>query len=292
MDKEAAELIRHERANFEVCLAKSLPEKLYATVREASRYSLLAGGKRVRPLLLLMTGKALGLAVEDLYPWACALEMIHTYSLIHDDLPAMDNDDYRRGRLTNHKVYGEGQAILAGDLLLSQAFVTVSAACADASANKNRALRILADAAAGMVCGQSADLDYEQKEASLEVLSYIERHKTGCLLTAPFLVAGALAGASEEVMNMLELAGVSLGTAFQIYDDILDVEGSFEQLGKSLHKDENSGKATFVTCFGLEKAREEAKRLTDLSVDSLYVLEGPFAEALRDFVQALILRQN
>lgn len=291
MNENSAALLKSEKENFEAYLATSMPESLYQTVREAASYSLFAGGKRVRPLLLLLTGRALGLSYEVLYPWAAALEMVHTYSLIHDDLPAMDNDDYRRGRLTNHKVFGEGQAILAGDLLLSLAFETLTRT-QPACPGYNKALHFFADAAMGMVCGQSADLDYENKEASLDVLRYIEHYKTGCLLTAPLTIAGALADVSDEEAKALETAGMSLGTAFQIYDDILDVEGDFNTLGKSLHKDENNGKATFVTCFGLDEAKKEASRLTELSVNSLSALPGPYGEALRDFVRALILRAN
>ena len=289
---EHEETVRCERSGFEARLAQAVPA-LYPLLRDAACYSLLAPGKRVRPLLLLLCGGSLGVEKEKLYPWAEALEMIHCYSLIHDDLPAMDDDDYRRGRLTNHKVYGEGQAILAGDGLQSLAFQTASEAlAADPGPGTARAMKLLAEAALGMVCGQSADLVFEEKKAELSDLQYIERNKTGCLLTAPLTMAGALAGVGAGEQERLERAGRALGTAFQIYDDVLDVEGSFEELGKPIGSDRENGKSTFVSAFGLEKAKEEAERLTEESVGALSFLPGEYGEALREFVRALITRRN
>jgi geranylgeranyl diphosphate synthase type II len=265
-------------------------------------YSLLAGGKRVRPLLLILTGQSLGALTADLYPFAAALEMIHTYSLIHDDLPAMDNDDYRRGRLTNHKVYGEAGAILAGDGLLNRAFEVVAEAIRH-QASEGDGTRVLAYAHAGaylakaagpsgMVAGQSADLAAEETTATLEELRYIERHKTGCLLTAPLVMAGYLAGADAASLDHLEKAGQAMGTAFQIWDDVLDVEGSFEELGKALHQDEAGHKATFVSCFGLEKAKLEAKRLTQEALSQLTFLPNEEGSAVRQLVESLIIRKK
>ena len=266
-----------------------------ASLWEAMRYSLLADGKRIRPLLLILTGRSLGAPEEDLYPFAAALEMIHTYSLIHDDLPAMDNDDYRRGRLTNHKVFGEAGAILAGDGLLNLAYETAAEAVAqEPSLRKVLALTTLAHAAGpqGMIAGQTADLAAEGQAVGLEELDYIERHKTGCLLSAPLVMAGILAGAPTGSVERLERAGQAMGRAFQIWDDILDVEGSFEELGKPLHSDEESGKATFVSCFGLEEAKKEAERLTETALTELEFLPGEAGGLVRELTRALILRRK
>ncbi len=282
---------------FEKNLAASVPENVYPELSAPMNYALLGGGKRVRPVLTLLAGLSLGLPMDELMPFALALEQIHTYSLIHDDLPAMDNDDYRRGRLTVHKVYGEAQAILAGDALLNLAFETlakelVRAAHDGRAEQAAKALEALSACSGGMVSGQSADLYFEQKKASLDELKYIEHYKTGCLLTAPFLIAASLKGLDGERTARLCEAGYALGSAFQIYDDVLDVEGSFEELGKPIHSDEESGKSTFVSCFGLEKAKEEARRLTETALAGLSLLPGFYGEALRDYAAALISRKN
>ncbi len=228
------------------------------SVWEAMEYSLMAGGKRVRPLLLMWTGLSLGGTEEDLLPFALALEMIHTYSLIHDDLPAMDDDDYRRGRLTNHKVYGEATAILAGDSLLNLAFETMAAAMTMAAEqhasqrleNMTKAMAYMARCAgpSGMIAGQAADLASEGRQVDIEELTYIEYNKTSRLLMAALVCGALLAGAKPEVVDRLQEAGGALGKAFQIWDDVLDVEGSFEELGKKPSSDAASQKATFVSC--------------------------------------------
>ena len=269
---------------------------------KAMEYSLLAGGKRVRPLLLMLTGLSLGAEEDKLYPFARALEMIHTYSLIHDDLPAMDNDDYRRGRLTNHKVYGEGMAVLAGDGLLTLAFETMGKAMemavdegnADLLVRETRCFSYMAACAGckGMVAGQSADLASEGRVISLEELTYIEFNKTSRLLMAALKGGALLAGASLDVIQKVESAAGKVGQAFQIVDDILDVESSFEELGKSIGSDEKDEKATFVSLYGIDKARKVARDLTDEALAELEVLPGEYGSVVRETVLALVDRKH
>lgn len=297
MKNEYEERLKEEKESFEAYLETRMQEEdpEVQTLWESMRYSLLGGGKRIRALLLIMTGRSLGLTAKTLYPFGAALEMIHAYSLIHDDLPAMDNDDWRRGRLTNHKIYGEAGAILAGDGLLNLAYEVMAAELQkDPSVEKINAFACLAAAAGprGMVAGQSADLAFEGKQASLEDLQYIERHKTGCLLTAPLVMAGLLAGVEEDAAVQLERAGQAAGRAFQIWDDVLDVEGSFEELGKPLHSDEAKEKATFVSCFGLERAKEEAIRLSAEAEQALAFLPGEDGEIVRLLIRKLAARKK
>ncbi len=273
------------------------------TVWEAMQYSLLAGGKRIRPMLMLWTGLSLGADEKDLLPFAQSLEMIHTYSLIHDDLPAMDNDDYRRGRLTNHKVYGEATAILAGDGLLNLAFETMGETMTAVIGQENSSQRLqnmtkafafMARCAgpSGMIAGQMADLASEGRQIDIEELTYIEYNKTSQLLMAALVCGGMLAGASENTIRHLEEAGSALGKAFQIWDDVLDVEGSLEELGKAPSSDAANEKATFVSCYGLDKAKEEAARLTETALENLQVLPGEYGEAVRQMTADLIKRRN
>ena len=242
-------------------LGKYLPEGGICPeiLGEAMRYSLFAGGKRLRPVILLASCEAFGGRTEDALAFACAMEMIHTYSLIHDDLPAMDNDDFRRGKLTNHKVYGEAMAILAGDGLLSLAFEIMSdAAC------KNplgiRAMREIARGAGvfGMVCGQAADIINENKEIDEETLKFIHNNKTAAMIRAAFGAGAILGGAKDEDVKRLIAAGEKVGLGFQIQDDILDVAGDFERLGKPVKSDEKNRKSTFVALYGLEKSEKMA----------------------------------
>lgn len=225
---------------------------------DAMRYSLLAGGKRLRPILAIMSCELFDGEIKDILPFACGIEMIHTYSLIHDDLPAMDNDDYRRGRLTNHKVYGDGYAILAGDALLNKAFeVMHEALLKNPKIEYVKALSYISKASGteGMIGGQCIDLYYENKRIDLDILNAMHDKKTGALIKAP-LVAGALiAGAAEEDIIRIEKFGELIGLAFQISDDILDVEGSTEKLGKKVGSDADNNKSTYVSCYGLEKSK-------------------------------------
>lgn len=273
------------------------------TVWEAMQYSLMAGGKRIRPVLMLQTGLSLGADEKDLLPFAQSLEMIHTYSLIHDDLPAMDNDDYRRGRLTNHKVYGEAAAILAGDGLLNLAFETMGETMTAVMTQENssqrlqnmtRAFSFMARCAgpSGMIAGQVADLASEGRQIDIDELTYIEYNKTSQLLMAALVCGGMLAGASDVIIRHLEEAGSALGKAFQIWDDVLDVEGSLEELGKAPSSDAANEKATFVSCYGLDRAKEEAAKLTETALDHLQVLPGEYGEAVRQMTADLIKRKN
>ena len=229
--------------------------------------------------------------------------MIHTYSLIHDDLPAMDNDDYRRGRLTNHKVYGEAAAILAGDGLLNLAFETMGEAMCHMAGqvdgshrlqNMAKANAFMARCAgpSGMIAGQIADLASEGRQIDIEELTYIEYNKTSQLLMAALVCGGLLAGADDAIIEKLQKAGGALGKAFQIWDDVLDVEGSLEELGKAPSSDAANEKATFVSCYGLEKAKEEAARLTDEALENLQILPGEYGEAVRRMTADLIKRRN
>lgn len=285
------------KEEFEIYLREKIVCRDFhvASLWKAMEYSLLAGGKRVRPILLILSGQSLGVSAKEIYPFAAALEMIHTYSLIHDDLPAMDNDDYRRGRLTNHKMFGEAGAILAGDGLLNLAYEIIAESLQEEiSTRKAAAFAYLAQAAgaSGMIAGQRADLDSEGKKVTLEELQYIERHKTGCLLTAPLVMAGLLAGIDADNIQRLERAGQAMGTAFQIWDDVLDVEGNFEELGKALHRDEACRKATFVSCFGLEEAKREAARLTQTALEELDFLPNEEGAVVRHLIEDLIIRRK
>ena len=265
---------------------------------EAMEYSLMAGGKRIRPVLLILTGLSLGADLKDLMPFACALEMIHTYSLIHDDLPAMDDDDYRRGRLTNHKVFGEAEAILAGDGLLNLAHELMAKTALEAGPERMvqalKALYYISHAAGpkGMIAGQSADLASEGKQISGEGLTYIEFNKTSRLLMAALCGGAYLAGASEEAVEKLEKAAGNTGLAFQIQDDLLDVEGTLEKLGKQPDSDQKSGKATFVSLYGLEEAKRQVNVLTEEALSYLAFLPGEEGDEVRALIRSLAERDH
>lgn len=232
---------------------------------QAMEYSLFAGGKRLRPVLLFSACEALGGSIEDAAPFAAAIEMIHTYSLIHDDLPAMDNDDYRRGRLTCHKKFGEDLAILAGDGLLSLAMEIMAKTCMEKSLpNYTKAMYYVAYGAGthGMLRGQAADVINEGKKINPDILEFIHKNKTAAMIQGALKAGAAVANASKEVIEVLSEAGECLGVAFQIQDDILDVEGSQEDLGKPIHSDEKNEKNTYVSMFGLEEAKQKAADLT------------------------------
>ena len=233
-----------------------------AVLAEAMKYSLGAGGKRIRPVLALATADLLGVAAKDILPFALALEMIHTYTHIHDDLPAMDNDDYRRGKPSCHKAFGEAMAILAGDGLLNTAYEICFEQCRKGD-EKARAAQILCDCAGinGMIAGQAADLIFTAGEGELEEkeLMFIHEHKTGKLLLAPVAMACVLAG-DREYFKLQKFAK-TFGVLFQITDDILDVVGEFEKMGKSIGKDEEEDKLTFVKLYGLEGAEARADLL-------------------------------
>jgi geranylgeranyl diphosphate synthase type II len=260
-------------------------------VHEAMRYSVFAGGKRLRPVLVIAGAEAAGGRMADVMPAACAFEMIHTYSLIHDDLPAMDDDDYRRGRLTSHKVFGEAIAILAGDGLLTHALGVVAANAGLGKAAADALPQVLAevtDAAgvAGMIGGQAVDIQSEGGQVSAETLEYIHTHKTGALIRAALRVGGLLVGAADPVLAALTRYGDALGLAFQIVDDILDVEGSLETLGKTAGSDRRKKKVTYPDFHGLEASRARAAALVGEAHAAAAGL-GPAATpltALADFV--------
>ncbi|HIK16247.1 MAG TPA: polyprenyl synthetase family protein [Leptolyngbyaceae cyanobacterium M33_DOE_097] len=257
--------LAERQAKVEEALDRSLPVVYPEKIYEAMRYSLMAGGKRLRPILSLATCELAGGTIEMAMPTACALEMIHTMSLIHDDLPAMDNDDYRRGKLTNHKVFGEDVAILAGDGLLAYAFEHI--ATETKGVDPLRLLRVVAlvgraVGAAGLVGGQVVDLDCEgKKDITIETLNFIHNHKTAALLEASVISGAILAGASEAVIEALLRYAKNIGLAFQIVDDILDITSTAEELGKSVGKDLKAEKATYPSFWGIDESRTQAQRL-------------------------------
>lgn len=258
----------------------SVPQAL----KEAMDYSLQAGGKRLRPLLVIAACEALGGSREAALPVASAIEMVHTYSLIHDDLPAMDNDDFRRGKPTNHKVFGEAAAILAGDALLTHAFYSVVQASRKHGVPAESVLSIVEDLAEmagprGMVGGQVADMEGEQGMTDLEQLQYIHLHKTGDLIIFSLLAGGRIAGASELQLEALRGFGTRIGLAFQIQDDILDLVGDESKLGKSTGSDIKQQKVTYPYFIGLEASRQEVERLTEEA--RRMVLDGGFQDSQR-----------
>lgn len=271
----------------------NMPEK---TVYEAMRYSLMAGGKRLRPVLSLAVCEMLDGTMNDVLPFACAIEMIHTYSLIHDDLPAMDNDDYRRGRLTNHKVYGEAMAVLAGDALLNKAFEIIlnySSLNDKNMLNKVKAAAVIAKAAgtSGMIGGQVVDLESEGKEIALETLEYMHKCKTGALIKAPVVSAAILCNAGGNELSMLEGYAGKIGLAFQIKDDILDVEGSLKVMGKKSGSDAAKKKSTYVTLYGLEDAKNLLRQVTEEALGFLEVF-GERAYFLKFLANYLVTRET
>ena len=265
------------------------------TVLEAMNYSVSAGGKPLRPMLMLETYRMFGGKSKVIEPFMAAIEMIHTYSLIHDDLPAMDNDEYRRGRKTTHVVYGEAMAILAGDALLNYAFETAASAFVLDEGNPaiGKAFMILASKAGvyGMIGGQVLDVESEGKEIDADTLKFIHIHKTSALLESAMLIGAVLAGASEQQQRTVELAARELGLAFQIRDDILDVTGNTDELGKPVGSDEKNHKNTYVALEGLEKAKEDVKRYSESAIDRLKSLPVR-NEFLYELIEELIDRRS
>jgi geranylgeranyl diphosphate synthase, type II len=262
------------------------------TIHKAMRYSLFAGGKRLRPILCLAAAEACGGTIDNALPLACALECIHTYSLVHDDLPSMDNDDFRRGRLTCHKVFGDGIAVLAGDALLTMAFEIVSRAKPTSRHNMSILLREVAVAAGSqkLIAGQVADLEAEGKETTRAGLRYIHENKTAAILTTSVRLGAMSANANRKQLAAITKFGRALGLAFQVIDDILDVTQTSEKLGKSAGKDVAAKKATYPAVIGLDKSRAEAKRLTKQAHDALSIF-GTKAEALHALANYLLERE-
>lgn len=273
--------------------AMTVDGEIAPTIFDSMRYSLFAGGKRLRPVLLLAAAEACGAESDKFLKVACGLEMIHTYSLIHDDLPAMDNDDYRRGKLTNHKVYGEGIAVLAGDSLLTYAFETMLSAEGIEPNTLMRVVREIAAAAGpqGMVGGQVIDLESEEKRVDLATLQTMHRAKTGALFRAAVRAGAILAGASEEELTALTTYAEKFGLAFQITDDVLDVIGTAEAIGKPVGSDEKNHKSTYVTLHSVEIAQQMAKETVDEAVSALAMF-GECGAVLRDLVEYLLKRKS
>lgn len=266
------------------------------TVLQAMNYSVNAGGKRLRPLLLAETYTMFGGSEQVAEPFAAAIEMIHTYSLVHDDLPAMDNDEYRRGKKTTHAVFGEAMGILAGDALLTFAFETAAKGLeltADAT-RVARAMGLLAKKAGiyGMLGGQVIDVEAEgNQNLTLDQILEIHTLKTGALLEASMMIGAALAGADEEDMGKLERIARNIGIAFQIQDDILDLTGTMEELGKPIGSDKRNEKVTYVTLEGIEKSAKEVKRLSDEAVMLLHSLQKD-SEFLEQLILSLVNRRK
>ncbi len=290
------EIAQHTR-EVEDILIRYLPESsgFQKSVIEAMRYSFLAGGKRLRPMLMLETWRLFGGKSDVIEPFMAAMEMIHTYSLIHDDLPAMDNDEYRRGRKTAHVVYGEAIAILAGDGLLNFAFETALSAFDRDPSNRNipKALQILAKHAGiyGMIGGQTVDVESEGEALEQKKLDFIYELKTGALIEASMLIGAVLAGADEEQQRMVSRAARDIGLAFQIQDDILDVTGDEQVLGKPVGSDLKNEKTTYVTIRGLMQASEDVETLSDRAIRTMKDLPVKNEYLLR-LLQAMIHREK
>lgn len=267
-----------------------------SVLQQAMVYSLFAGGKRIRPLLALASYEACGGDPAEIVPYASTLELIHTYSLIHDDLPAMDNDDLRRGKPTNHKIYGEAIAILAGDALLTEAFSILSDPSLSSTvkeADLLRALREIALASGlnGMVAGQVQDILSENFEPDHETLEFIHMHKTAALIRASVMMGPILYGSSKDILDALSEYGSNIGLAFQVIDDILDIEGVEEELGKPIGSDERSNKMTYPSLYGIEKSRDIAKKLISSALSSLSSFSSK-ADPLREIANYLLNRRS
>lgn len=287
------EELKKRAAMVEEALDRYLPpdDAYPPLIHQAMRYSAMGGGKRLRPALVMAGAEAVGGAVADVLPAACAIELIHTYSLIHDDLPAMDDDDYRRGKPTNHKVYGEAVAVLAGDALLTLAFKMLAENKCSSPENVLRVIQEVAEGAGtfGLIGGQVVDTFSAGEEIGENTLEYIHRHKTGALYRVSVRSGAILAGAAEEQLASLTEYAEYLGLAFQIKDDILDIEGDEKKIGKPVGSDLKNKKATYPALFGLEKSREKARQAAERAREALRPF-GSEADFLRLLVQFVIDR--
>ncbi len=263
-------------------------DSAYKIINDAQRYSLLSGGKRIRPIILLEFCQLCGGKIEDALDFAACLEMIHTYSLIHDDLPCMDNDDFRRGNPSCHKVFGENIALLAGDKLLTTAFA-VAAASDVPDDRKIKALQVLANSANGMINGQVLDLKYETQKPNIPQLRYMYNLKTGCLIYAAAVIGCILGGADEATLELAESYAINLALAFQIIDDILDVTGNEMLLGKPVGSDADNNKTTFATILGINEASKEAEKYTHEALANLVMLNQD-AKTLKELTSYLLKR--
>lgn len=294
---EFNEMLSARTAAIEEILDRFLPvrEGLQQMIMETMEYSVKAGGKRIRPLLMQETFLMFSGEGEIICPFMAAMEFLHTYSLVHDDLPAMDNDEYRRGRKTTWKVYGEGLGVLCGDALLNYAYETAAGAFLQAYGkeeyeNISRALRVLMQKAGiyGMIGGQVVDVENEGKDIDNDTLDFIFCLKTGALLEASLMIGAILAGADEDAVRIMEDIGRNIGIAFQIQDDILDVVGNTDELGKQVHSDEKNHKTTYVTLYGLERAREDVKRYTQAAMDGLSLLKKKTSLGITEFFEEVL----
>ena len=294
---EIRQEIKRRAADIEARIAPFLPQEkgFQQTVLDAMEYSVFAGGKRLRPMLMEASYQMFDGTNPAIDDFMAAIEMIHTYSLIHDDLPAMDNDEYRRGKKTTHAVYGEAMAILAGDALLNYAFETVAAALTRNEGDWRivRAFSVLAQKAGiyGMIGGQVVDVQESGKAVSGEVLDFIYRLKTSALIEASMMAGAVLAGAEEGQVSRMEQIAGKTGLAFQIQDDILDVTSTTELLGKPVHSDEKNEKTTYVTWKGIEKAHEDVERLTQEAVDLLRKFPAK-DDFLEELLKSLVYREK
>lgn len=292
-------LLTNKVNNIEQIIKQYLPkeEGFQKTVLEAMNYSMLSGGKKLRPMLMQEVYELHGGSSDIVKPFMAAIEMIHTYSLVHDDLPAMDNDEYRRGRKTTHIVYGEAMGILAGDALLNYAFETAASAFDIATSEEMprvaKAIQILGKKAGvyGMIGGQVCDIESENstEPISADTLLFIHAHKTAALIEASMMIGGILAGADQNKINALEQSAYDLGVAFQIQDDILDVTSTFEELGKPIGSDVENNKQTYVSIYGLEHSKEEVKRLSKEAIQIINLEKDSFLEQL---FESLIYRNK
>ncbi|WP_298270531.1 polyprenyl synthetase family protein [Geobacter sp.] len=296
---ELKSYLKERCALVDETLERYLPaeDELPSSIHRSMRYSVFAGGKRVRPILMLAACEAVGGAIADAMPAACAMEMIHTYSLIHDDLPAMDDDDFRRGRPTNHKVFGDAIAILAGDALLTEAFILMSSPEYAARVGAERLLPVIREisycaGSRGMVGGQVVDMESEgNKDIDLATVQYIHTHKTGALMKASVKAGAILGGARNEALEAMTKYGEAVGLAFQIADDILDIEGTTEQIGKDAGSDEARGKATYPAIMGLADSKRRARELVDLALEAVAPF-GDKAEPLREIARYIVSRKS
>ncbi|HEY6874450.1 MAG TPA: farnesyl diphosphate synthase [Geobacteraceae bacterium] len=291
--------LKERCAQVDAALDRLLPREddLPVSLHKSMRYSVFAGGKRIRPILMLAACEAVGGDMGLSMPAACAMEMIHTYSLIHDDLPAMDDDDFRRGNPTNHKVFGEAIAILAGDALLTEAFNAMSNPAYADQVPPATLLAVINEiglcaGSFGMVGGQVVDMESEGKhDIDLATVQYIHTHKTGALIKASVKAGAMLGGASGEVLAAMTRYGEAVGLAFQVADDILDIEGTTEQIGKDAGSDEARGKATYPAVLGLTESKKRAAELVDLALESLAGFDAK-AEPLREIARYIVFRKS
>jgi geranylgeranyl diphosphate synthase type II len=297
MQKGIETYLEQRRALVDKALEDIMPQPsgLASEVIASMNYSLFAGGKRLRPILCIAGAEAVGGSADDVLSVACPLELIHTYSLIHDDLPAMDDDDFRRGKPTNHKVFGEAVALLAGDGLLTLAFNLMARHGTESGIGEGvlvRVIDLISNAAGyrGMVGGQTADIAHEEKEPDPEIVQYIHRHKTGALIAASVTSGAILAGGNEEQERSINRYGQQVGLAFQIADDILNIEGDSVAMGKGIGSDKAKGKMTYPSVFGITESKRTQEELVESAIDSLKGFDEK-ADPLRNIARYIIKRK-